>query len=85
MDELSKVINIGKVLEGQLEQVGIKTLDKLKKVGSKKTWLEIRVIDKSAWINKLYALEGAIQGIKKKDLSCEVKSDLKEFYKSLDR
>ena len=48
MDELSKVINIGKVLEGQLEQVGIKTLDKLKKVGSKKTWLEIRVIDKSA-------------------------------------
>ena len=44
--------------------------------------MQIREIDESACINRLMALEGAIQGIKKAILPDEVKADLKEFYKA---
>lgn len=40
----------------------------------------IRTIDESACINRLLALEGAIQGVKKNMLSADVKEDLREFY-----
>ena len=44
--------------------------------------MQIREIDESACINRLMALEGAIQGIKKSLLPDKVKTDLKEFYKA---
>ena len=47
MGELSKLPNIGKNLEEQLNLVGINTVEELKKVGSKEAWLKIRDIDKS--------------------------------------
>ena len=80
MGELSKLPNIGKVVEEQLIQVGISTLDEIKNIGSKEAWLRIQKIDESACINRLLALEGAIQNVNKKMLSDEVKNDLKEFY-----
>ncbi|MGM9530485.1 TfoX/Sxy family protein [Intestinibacter sp.] len=80
MGKLSKLPNIGKVVEAQLNQVGIMTEDDLKSVGARQAWLKIQEIDESACINRLLALEGAIQGIKKTELSDDVKSDLKEFY-----
>lgn len=80
MGELSKLPNIGKIVEEQLLQVGISSADELKKVGAKEAWLKIQEIDESACINRLMALEGAVQGIKKTMLSDEVKADLKEFY-----
>lgn len=80
MGNLSKLPNIGAVVEEQLNQVGITTYDQLKKTGSKQAWLKIKAIDESACINRLYGLEGAIQGIKKSQLSPEVKAELKEFY-----
>lgn len=80
MGELSKLPNIGAVVEEQLNQVGINTYDQLKKMGSRQAWLKIKAIDDSACINRLYGLEGAVQGIKKSQLSSEVKAELKEFY-----
>lgn len=80
MGELSKLPNIGKTVEEQLLQVGICSVDELVKVGAKGAWLKIQEIDESACINRLMALEGAIQGVKKTMLSDEVKADLKEFY-----
>lgn len=80
MGNLSKLPNIGAVVEEQLNQVGITTYDQLKETGSKQAWLKIKAIDESACINRLYGLEGAIQGIKKSQLSPEVKAELKEFY-----
>lgn len=56
------------------------TEEELKSVGAKQAWLKIQTIDESACINRLMALEGAIQGVKKTELSDEVKADLKEFY-----
>ena len=80
MGKLSKLPNIGKVVEAQLNQVGLMTEDDLKSVGAKQAWLKIQEIDESTCINRLLALEGAIQGVKKTELSDDVKSDLKEFY-----
>lgn len=80
MGELSKLPNIGKTLEEQLIQVGIRSVDELKRIGAKAAWLKIQAVDDSACINRLMGLEGAIQGVKKTMLSDEVKADLKEFY-----
>lgn len=81
MIKLSDLPNIGKEVEKQLNQVGITTFEKLKEIGSKEAWLKIKGIDKSACINRLYAIEGAIQNVRKIDLSKEKKEELKEFYK----
>ena len=82
MGELSKLPNIGKVLEGQLNDVGISTADELRDIGSKEAWLKIKEIDESACINRLMALEGAIQNIRWHDLSEDDKKNLKDFYNS---
>ena len=83
MGELSKVINIGKIAEKQLNKAGVQTLAELKNMGSKKAWLKIRAVDSSACYSKLCALEGAIQGIRWHDLPDKYKNELKEFYNSI--
>lgn len=80
MGELSKLPNIGKEVERQLNQVGIFTYDELKAIGAEQAWLKIQEIDPSACIHRLLALEGAIHGIKKTELSQKRKEDLKDFY-----
>ena len=80
MGELSKLPNIGKVVEEQLNQVGIYTEEGLRKVGAKQAWLRIQQIDESACIHRLLALEGAIRGIKKTMLPDERKKELRDFY-----
>lgn len=80
MGELSKLPNIGKVVEEQLNQVGIETAEQLREIGSKQAWLKILAIDDSACIHRLLALEGAVRGVKKTDLPADVKEELKEFY-----
>jgi len=61
MNKLSDLPNTGKKLEEQLNEVGIETIEQLKEVGSKQSWLDIKAIDASACINRLCALEGAIR------------------------
>ena len=80
MGELSKLPNIGKEVEKQLNDVGIFTYDELKDIGAEKAWLKIQQIDVSACIHRLLALEGAIQGVKKTALPQERKTELKDFY-----
>lgn len=48
MGELSKLLNIGKMVEEQLNEVGIETSEQLKLIGSKQAWLKIKAIDDSA-------------------------------------
>lgn len=85
MGELSKLPNIGKVVEKQLNEVGINTVDDLINIGSKEAWLKIKKIDESACINRLMALEGTIQNIRWHNLSDDDKENLKEFYNSKKR
>ncbi len=80
MGELSQLPNIGEVVEEQLNLVGIRTYDQLKEIGSERAWLKIKGMDESACIHRLYALEGAIQGIRKTELAEDKKKELKEFY-----
>ncbi|WP_455543274.1 TfoX/Sxy family protein [Intestinibacter sp.] len=80
MGELSKLPNIGKVVENQLNEVGIHTYEDLKDYGAEKAWLKIQSIDESACIHRLMALEGAILGVKKSELPKLRKEQLKEFY-----
>lgn len=78
---MQKIVNIGFVLKKQLHDIGINTIDELKKIGSKNAWLKIKEIDSSACYNRLCALEGAIRNIKWHSLPIDIKEDLKEFYK----
>lgn len=80
MGELSKLPNIGKVVEEQLNGAGIFTYDELKATGAEKAWLKIQENDRSACIHRLLALEGAIQGVKKTELPQDRKDELKKFY-----
>jgi len=81
---LSVLPNIGKTLVEKLIKVGITNAQELKETGSEKTILKIAASkDSGACINMLYALEGAIQGIRWHHLSNERKLDLKEFYRSM--
>ena len=41
---------------------------------------KIQQINESACIHRLYALEGAVEGIKKTQLDYETKAELKQFY-----
>jgi DNA transformation protein len=81
MGELTKLPNIGDTLEKQLNDVGIKTAEELKKVGSREAWLRILHNDPSACIMRLSALEGAIRGMRWHHLDDETKKSLREFYK----
>ena len=65
MGELSKLPNIGAVVEEQLNQVGINTYDQLKEMGSRQAWLKIKAIDDSACINRCSDWRGAVQELKK--------------------
>ncbi len=80
MGKLSDLPNIGKVVEMQLNEVGIETYEDLKTLGAEQAWLKIQEIDASACIHRLYSLEGAIWGIKKTLLPEERKAELKKFY-----
>lgn len=80
MGELSKLPNIGKDTERQLNEVGITSSEELKELGAEKVWLKIQEIDESACIHRLLGLEGAIRGVKKTLLPDERKTELKEFY-----
>lgn len=80
MGELSKLPNIGKEIERQLNKVGVSTYEELKDIGAEGAWLKIQEIDASACIHRLLALEGAIQGVKKTVLPEERKEELKKFY-----
>jgi DNA transformation protein len=64
LEDLTKLKNIGPTLAQKLQGIGVESLEDLKKLGSIEVVLQIRVKDLSACYNMLYAIEGAIQGIR---------------------
>lgn len=82
MGSLSKLPNIGIVLEKKLIGIGIKTPEELKRLGSKDAFIKIKIIDNTACYNMLCALEGAIQGIRWHYLPEGIKKDLECFFQS---
>lgn len=80
MGELSKLPNIGAVVEQQLNKAGIQTVEQLREAGAREAWLRIQAFDPSACYNRLCGLEGALQNIRWHNLTNEVKQELKAFY-----
>lgn len=75
--------NIGKVAAQRLIEVGIDTPEKLIATGSMDAFLAVRLRDPGACLDMLYALEGAIEGVRWHALSAEKKLELKTFFYSL--
>ncbi len=86
MKPLTDLPNIGKTLAAKLKSVGIENENDLKSVGSENAIIKISTIENSGTcINMLYALEGAIQGIRWHGLDDERKQELRNFYKMLNK
>jgi len=84
MNELTKIPNIGEVLAAKLLQAGIRNEKELKACGSENALIKLATITKNdVCICSLYALEGAIQGIRWHQLDKSRKQELKEFYHQL--
>ena len=79
---LSDLPNIGVEIERQLHAVEIHSVEELRAVGAEQAWLRILAMDTSACMNRLLALEGAVQSVKKTLLPPKRKAELREFYQS---
>ncbi|MDX9726330.1 MAG: TfoX/Sxy family protein [Bacteroidales bacterium] len=82
-DDLTSLPNIGEALAEKLKLIGISTPDDLINIGSENAMIKIKTIDKDACINMLFALEGAIHGIRWHRLDKNRKTELTEFYNRL--
>ena len=84
MKDLTSLPNLGPVLAGNLQKIGVETPEQLRKLGSKEVFARIRnTVDPGACLHQLQALEGAVEGVRKSELSAEQKEELKLFFKQL--
>ncbi len=83
MGELSRLPNVGRVLEKNLNEIGVFTAEQLREMGSREAFIRIRMIDPGACLHMLYGIQGAIEGIRDNLLPESTKRDLREFYKQL--
>lgn len=81
---LTDLPNVGRVLAGNLEAVGVHTPEQLKQLGAKKAFILIRAkVDSGACLHMLYGLQGAIEGVPDSQLSDATKDDLSRFFLDL--
>ena len=77
---LTTLPNIGKVLSERLAEVGIHTAEDLASIGSENAFIRLHTMDKTSCINTLFALEGAVQGIRWHNLDNHKKEELRMVY-----
>ena len=81
MTPLTESPNIGSTLADLLKEIGITHLEQLAEVGSTEAIMQLASIDRNrVCLLMLYALEGAVQGIRWHGLSQIRKDELKDFY-----
>ena len=80
MDELTELPSIGEVLAEKLDTIGVESREDLVTMGSVEAVLEIGETDQSACYNMLYALEGAIRGVRWHAIPEAERRSLKEEY-----
>jgi DNA transformation protein len=76
-DDLNALPNIGPVLAEKLRRAEIATYDDLVDLGSVEAYLRIWDREDLIGYNMLYALEGAIQGVRWHDLPTETRTRVK--------
>ncbi len=79
-NNLSDLPNIGKTAVERLARVGIMSVEELINSGSKEAFLRLLSEEHDTCLNTLYALEGAIQGIRWHSLPDAKKKELKLFF-----
>lgn len=85
MSELIKLPNIGLELAKRIDFAGIKTAEELIELGTENAFIRLKTVFPDACHNQLYALEGAIQGIRWHGIRKERKEELKEFMNRLQK
>jgi hypothetical protein len=80
MMRLSQLKNIGPQTEAWLNEVGIVTIEDLQTVGAVEAWRRVCAVHPRASLNGLYALQGALLGVRWDQLPPEIKADLKHQY-----
>jgi DNA transformation protein len=81
MQDLTKLPNIGKILAEKLNQAGITSFEELASIGSIEALVRIRSsIDPQACYNTLYAMEGAIRGVRWHAIPREERQELKKTF-----
>lgn len=84
MEHLTDLPNIGPVLAGNLERIGVTGPEQLRTLGAEEAFLRIRAqVDRNACLHQLEALAGAAEGIKKSQLPPEKKAELKAWFRTL--
>lgn len=83
--ELTKLPNIGPELAKMLNQVEIYDSEELNALGAETAILRMKAQGLDVCFHKLTALEGAIQGVRKFQLTPERKAELREFFDGLSK
>ncbi len=81
--ELTKLPNIGPELARLLNEVEIRDSEELKALGAEITFLRLKARNPDSCFHKLTALEGAVQGVRKTQLTTERRAQLREFFDGL--
>jgi len=81
---LTDLPNVGGVLAGNLDAVGVHTPEQLRRLGARDAFIRIRAtVDSGACLHMLYGLQGAIEGVPDSQLSDATKDNLRCFYRDL--
>ncbi len=78
LEDLAKLPNIGPVLAAELRKAGITTYEALADLGSVKATLRIARGSKVVRYNLLYALEGAIRGVRWHSIPAQERARLRQ-------
>lgn len=84
MSNLTNLPNIGKELSSRLGTVGFNSAEEIISAEAEDIFLRVKTVFPDACINHLYAIEGAIQGIRWHGVSQDRKMELKAFFDSLE-
>ena len=81
--KLTELPNIGPELARLLNEVEVHNSEELQALGAEMALLRMKAQGLDVCFHKLTALEGAIQGVKKSQLTPERKEELREFFDGL--
>ncbi|MFV0469839.1 MAG: TfoX/Sxy family DNA transformation protein [Dysgonomonas sp.] len=81
--ELEKAPNLGKVICAKLREAGIEDVETLAAIGAEQAFIRLHTISSDCCINMLFALEGAVWGIRWHHLERLRKEELIGFYQTI--
>lgn len=81
--ELTELPNIGPELSRLLNEVEIHDSEELQALGAETAFLRMKAQGLDVCFHKLTALEGAVQGVRKTQLTPERKAELRVFFDGL--